>query len=230
MKRRQEGSINDNDDAQIELIDRRSTDKDDKVYDDDNDDYDDIDDDDDDYDKEEIKNYKFSKDNDTCDIEEELNATVWEDLFQSLYDVRMVAPFFALLGMLLTYHLTIAPYRNNNYYEESTMLSDLSDVRPMLSESTLVDIQQILFRAETELMMPPPFTGTVSYRFYQSVDKHGNFELPPMFYEGVLFGITAENSHHVKYSNAPDLSQKDLFDDLINMKPVPTYILLRLVS
>jgi hypothetical protein len=110
------------------------------------------------------------------------------------------------------------------------MLSDLSDVRPMLSESTLVDIQQILFRAETELMMPPPFTGTVSYRFYQSVDKHGNFELPPMFYEGVLFGITAENSHHVKYSNAPDLSQKELFDDLINMKPIPTYILLRSVS
>jgi len=216
---------NDGIDAQIELIDRRSTDKDnmdDDIYDDDIDD-DDIDDD---Y-EEEIKNYKFSKDNDTCDIEEELNATVWEDLFQSLYDVRMVAPFLALLGILLTYHLTIAPYRNYNHYEESTILSDLSTVRPILSENTLMDIQQIAFRAETELMMPPPFSGTVSYRFFQSVDKHGNFELPPMFYEGVLFGITAENSHHIKYSNAPDLSQKELFDELINMKPVPTYILLR---
>ena len=216
--------MKENSDAQIELIDRRTTGH--GIINKNDDDHDDNGDDNEE-DEEEINNYKFSKDNDTCDIEEELNATIWEDLFQSLYDVRMVAPFFALLGILLTYHLTIAPYRVHNYFEESTMLTDLSTIRPVLSSNTLMDIHNIAFRAETELMMPPPFSGTISYRFFQSVDKHGNFELPTMFYEGVLFGITAENSHSIKYSDAPDLSLKELFDDLVNMKPIPTYILLR---
>lgn len=42
-----------------------------------------------------------------------LNSTVWGDLAQALYDVRLTAPLFVLLGVFLAYHLTIAPYRTH---------------------------------------------------------------------------------------------------------------------
>lgn len=35
-----------------------------------------------------------------------------DDLLQAIYDMRLAAPFFALIAMLLAYHLTIAPYQN----------------------------------------------------------------------------------------------------------------------
>lgn len=44
-------------------------------------------------------------------IDQQLNATVFDDFKQALYEVRYVAPILALLGIVLAYHLTIAPYR-----------------------------------------------------------------------------------------------------------------------
>lgn len=44
-------------------------------------------------------------------IDQQLNATVLDDFKQALYDVRYVAPILALLGILVAYHLTIAPFR-----------------------------------------------------------------------------------------------------------------------
>ena len=35
-------------------------------------------------------------------------------------------------------------------------------------------------------------------RFVPSVNKHGTNELPEIFYEGVMFGVSAENSHQVQ--------------------------------
>lgn len=35
-------------------------------------------------------------------------------------------------------------------------------------------------------------------RFVPHVDKHGTHELPDMFYEGVMFGISSTNSHKVE--------------------------------
>jgi hypothetical protein len=46
-------------------------------------------------------------------IEEQLNATVYSDFKQAVYDSRFAAPIIALLGILLAYHLTVAPYRFN---------------------------------------------------------------------------------------------------------------------
>ena len=46
-------------------------------------------------------------------IQDQLNATVWSDLKQSVYDVRYMIPIIALLGILLAYQMTIAPYRTN---------------------------------------------------------------------------------------------------------------------
>lgn len=44
-------------------------------------------------------------------IDQQLNATVLDDFKQALYEVRYIAPILALLGIILAYHLTIAPYR-----------------------------------------------------------------------------------------------------------------------
>ena len=46
-------------------------------------------------------------------IEKHLSATFWGDIKQSFYDARFTAPIIALLGVLLAYHLTVAPYRMN---------------------------------------------------------------------------------------------------------------------
>ena len=58
--------------------------------------------------------------------------------------------------------------------------------------------QQLL---ETELQLPPPSNDQIKFRFYSSINPeiaYGNRRLPDLFYEGVTFGITAENSHELE--------------------------------
>eukprot|EP01032_Pedospumella_encystans_P024805 gene24805-28036_t len=65
-------------------------------------------------------------------------------------------------------------------------------------------------------------------RFVPVVDKHGTHELPDMFYEGVMFGVSHGNSHNVEYSrDQPDLSYSSLWSELTTMKPTPTHVLRR---
>ena len=65
-------------------------------------------------------------------------------------------------------------------------------------------------------------------RFVGTVDKHGTHDLPEMFYEGVMFGISHGNSHNVEYSRLqPDLSYDALYADLTNMQPSPTFVMKR---
>lgn len=39
------------------------------------------------------------------------NTSIWEDLWGSLYDARFAGPFVALLGIIIAFHITIAPFR-----------------------------------------------------------------------------------------------------------------------
>jgi hypothetical protein len=39
------------------------------------------------------------------------NSTVWDDLIVAIYDVRFAAPIVLLFALILSYHITIAPYR-----------------------------------------------------------------------------------------------------------------------
>lgn len=51
---------------------------------------------------------------------------------------------------------------------------------------------------DNEVELPFPDAGTFSMRFVQAVDKHGTHDLPEMFYEGVMFGVSSGNSHNVE--------------------------------
>lgn len=89
-------------------------------------------------------------------------------------------------------------------------------------------IQRIMLTQENQVEMPPPDGGTFNMRFVPTVNKHGTHDLPDIFYEGVMFGISFGNSHKVEYSRLqPDLSSNALFDELSNMQPTPTHILRR---
>ena len=51
---------------------------------------------------------------------------------------------------------------------------------------------------DNQIEMPAPYGGSFNMRFVPVVDKHGTHELPDMFYEGVMFGISHGNSHNVE--------------------------------
>ena len=58
--------------------------------------------------------------------------------------------------------------------------------------------------AETSFVLPPEEgEGKISLRFHQAVSKNGNRELPSMFYKGVMFGITSQNSHSLEVRQPP---------------------------
>lgn len=98
---------------------------------------------------------------------------------------------------------------------------------------------------ETELTLPPPIYNQIKFRFYSSINpniEYGNRRLPDMFYEGVTFGITSENSHDLKvllcrsskiyirlyklqYTGNNINSLAALKQDLADMFPKPTAIL-----
>jgi hypothetical protein len=50
-----------------------------------------------------------------------------------------------------------------------------------------------------------PGVTSVQLRFHSSVSKHGNFPPPDVFYAGVVFGITWENSHALEVNDGEQL-------------------------
>jgi hypothetical protein len=48
------------------------------------------------------------------------------------------------------------------------------------------------------VILPDELGGSFTMRFVPHVDKHGTHELPEMFYEGVMFGVSSMNSHKVE--------------------------------
>jgi len=88
---------------------------------------------------------------------------------------------------------------------------------------------------ETMFKLPEPYYDTIGTRFHTTASKHGHFRLPDLFYTGVVYGITAENSHGMEFTERRRLqesggiqSEEDLFDslwkDVLNMDPKPTNV------
>jgi ABC-type Fe3+ transport system permease subunit len=52
------------------------------------------------------------------------NVSIWEDLWNSVYDARFAGPLVALLGVIIAFHITIAPYRVHvEHHEEINTLN-----------------------------------------------------------------------------------------------------------
>lgn len=193
--------------------------------------------------------YDYQMELEEEEIEYKLNTcSIWDDILTAMYESRFTAPLFALLGMFLAYHVTIAPYRvsvadvaGNGY----TSMQDLKLVRPVLTATNMAAIQYIALRAETKFVLPIPsdsliqadhavmrkqtnLAESISLRFHTAAGMHGNFKAPDIFYEGVTFGITTENSHDLEYTGVPPPnSMRDLMHDLLSMYPKPTSIMRR---
>lgn len=67
--------------------------------------------------------------------------------------------------------------------------------RPILSTEDMANIYTNTLYAETIFELPDPFFDTVSLQFHTSATKHGHFQPPEIFYSGVIYGITSDNSH-----------------------------------
>eukprot|EP01038_Epipyxis_sp_PR26KG_P010495 gene10495-14106_t len=156
-----------------------------------------------------------------------LSSTIIEDLVDSICGVRLLAPIVFLFSLLLAYHLTIAPYKValTNVVNEQITGQDLGLVRPILTQSEQLAIQQVTLRAETQFSLPN--SHNIKLKHHEHVSKHGNFELPEMFYTGVTFGISWQNPFNLRYTAQSALNDNDLFEDLNKMNPKPTHIMLR---
>ena len=68
-------------------------------------------------------------------------------------------------------------------------------VRPMLSTDEILEIYKNLKSSESTIWLPNPYYNVVKLRHFTHVGDDGNFALPDMFYDGVVYGLTWEHSH-----------------------------------
>jgi hypothetical protein len=60
----------------------------------------------------------------------------------------------------------------------------------------MADIYVNTFYGETIFELPEPDYETVSLKFQTTATKYGHFQPPEVFYTGVIYGITSDNSHN----------------------------------
>ncbi len=56
----------------------------------------------------------------------------------------------------------------------------------------------IFLQSETTFSLPEPHYDFVTVKFHSTASKHGHFRLPEIFYDGVVYGLTWENSHKLE--------------------------------
>lgn len=166
-------------------------------------------------------------DDEVEDDEEVLGEYIIEDMKKAAWDARYVAPIVGFIGFLIAMYISV--YSNYHHHQKSYVKpishEALSLVRPVLSEAEQISIQKVMMNAENYFRMPS--NDLVTLVFHSAATKHGTHQPPGLFYEGVTFGITADNSHNLLYTSTSDGSHSNLFDDLSNMYPKPTHILER---
>lgn len=69
----------------------------------------------------------------------------------------------------------------------------------------------------------------VRFKFHAATNEFGAFRLPHMFYTGVTFGLTSQNSHNIQHTSYNTLGLEDLNVDLHALSGVykPTFIMKR---
>lgn len=160
------------------------------------------------------------------DEDEIIGESIVNEIITAIYEARYLGSLLALLGLLIGYQLTIAPYRNN--MTETTFNDiELWKIRPVLSESEQRLIRYNTMNAETQFTLPLPSYNTIKLRYHSAATHKGVHQPPELFYEGVVFGLTDMDSHQLEYHRHRELHYNNMYEDLKSMKPTPTNIMLR---
>jgi len=152
------------------------------------------------------------------------------DILSSLFAARFTAPIVAILGIVMAYQITIAPYIQETRVNKVTVLKKdrpIGLIRPYLSPEDMTYIQKVTMNAQTQFSMHSPESDIVNLRFYKAAPQHGTPPPPELFYEGVTFGLSEENPFSLEYTAQLSSMNKKLLSDLEGMNPSPTYVINR---
>ena len=164
-------------------------------------------------------------DDDDDDDDDQLGEYVIADLKIALYDARFAIPLTIAMSLVAAYYLLVSPYRQTSPAFDTSAVEAIGLLRPVLSEVEQLSIRKITSGAETHFWLPLPSNDIVTLKYHRSATNDGVHQPPSFFYEGVLFGITTENSHNLMYTGQSKSDLKDLRDEFGNMFPQPTAIL-----
>ena len=120
---------------------------------------------------------------------------------------------------------------------------EYSRSRPVLTNQDMMGIHGVTMYANTQFVLPPslsdPSTGkrvskdisgvaySVDMKWFTGAGDMGHTQAPDLFYKGVTFGITTENSHDLFYTSTSTSTSAELEHDLLNMFPKPTHVMHR---
>lgn len=111
---------------------------------------------------------------------------------------------------------------------------ELHDLRPILTPSDLVSIKKNTMHAETEFYLSDSaeYGHDVDYRVklaFQKVARHGgHHKAPDMFYEGVVYGLGAQDSHKTRHGRTlTEDHHSELEEALALISPKPTSVIRR---
>jgi hypothetical protein len=163
---------------------------------------------------------------------DEMGVSIFKEVWIAFKEARYLGTFLAFIGLFIGYQLTIAPYRISSLDRSFNTIGDFGLIRPVIDDHQQASMRHNLMHGETAFILPEPYYDDIKVRFHKAVDKEGAFEPPQLFYEGVMFGITDNNSHDLRYTGHKEwyksrhlLEEKQTLESKLNsMRPKPTFI------
>jgi len=183
---------------------------------------------------------------------DKIGLSIYAELKQAAYEARYLSMFLALLSVLISYQLFIAPYPLMDKLDKSLHIvnQDFGLIRPVLTDHQQRVLRENARDGETNFVLPETADhlaaqlSEIKVRFHQQAKKEGVHKPPDMFYNGVMFGITDQNSHNHRYTerNAHEavatkdtdgrvlMTKPSVEVSLNEMRPKPTHIVRRQVQ
>jgi hypothetical protein len=164
-----------------------------------------------------------------------------DDLWGALSDVRCIAPVIVVLAISVGFFVGIRPYRipHDKRYPATSIntMDDVARIRPVLTEDEQFDIKRQTMWAETEFCIPSIYKHSptkVRLRFDTVADHEGHHEPPSLFYDGVVYGVSAEVAHDNSYTHMLqpeyDNHRSLLQFELSRLSPAPTVVMKRVTQ
>jgi len=179
---------------------------------------------------------------------DKMGLSIYAEVKQAAWEARYLSMFLAVLSVLIAYQLLIAPYPMMNKLDRSiNVAKDFGLIRPVLTDHQQRILKENSRNGETNFVLPATADhvaarlSEIKIKFHAQVEDGGVHKPPEMFYKGVMFGITDQNTHSLRYTqHTPEVKDPDtgrvlmtkpsMEASLNNMRPKPTHILHRRVQ